>query len=205
MTILHVPFLQTDIIAIARHNGRPMVLIEPLCKTLGIDPTAQVKRCHQQAETANLATAVIWGGANSWTGIPLEDLSWFLRTLRPRDERVQRTLDVYRRHAPWAVIEYWLQHNGRFMPGRTAQKLLRDIPHKPAPRKSAGNGLTSRIHAEDVVTMQRLREEGQSLQQIANRFGISKATTSLCLSGKYMVNPNPRPSIAENSRCINNL
>jgi hypothetical protein len=196
--ILHIPFFQ-DIIAVAAHQGRPMALIEPLCKSLGLDPAAQVRRCEQQAESANLAVAVIWVGANPWHGIPLEDMSWFLRTLRPRDPKIQKKLELYRQRAAWVAMEQWVIQTSRYTERKAAQKLLRnpagprEEPYQPKPPRAKGNGLSSRVYQEDVEQMRKLRSEGRSLGFISQEMKLSKATVSLCLSGKYLANPAPKP------------
>lgn len=187
MKLMRIPF-NGVIIEVIEHDNRPVIPIAPLCAVLGLSAASQVSRCLKAA----LAIAYEIDGA-SYPAIPIEDLSWFLRTLRPRSSERQVFLRPFQADLTWAVLTLWFRDPAIHVSiddyrRRMAQNCPLQKRNPPAPRQ--------RICLDDVDEMRRLKDDGVSMAQIGRRFGVGRAAICQILNGKYPVSLRPRADIA---------
>lgn len=146
---------------LAEADGRRYVLIEPICRLLGVDPAGQLRRVKRQPD---LETRHIEHAGRTVLAIEAAELRWLLRTLRPRQPEARVKLAAYRR-------------------------LLMEIASGQAPRRNGDRRAPvrrSRFTVQDVAEMRRLRAGGESYGRIAKRYGCNKRTIYDLLSGRRM-------------------
>jgi len=181
--LIEIPF-NGDSVFIYPQNGRPFVPIDPICNSLGIKVKNQIKRLQKQAAHADLVIIQFPVDGKQWHAIPIEDLSWFLRTARPQDEAILKKLAIYRQGIVWVLLWYWFQHADTYLPPAQFRDNIRSIhPPKPAlpPRKKP------RLNMEHVKEMKQLKARGIAQVEIARLVGFGASTVSECLKGTYPV------------------
>lgn len=173
-----------DTVCLHVHEGRPFIAVNPLCDNMGIDALSQVRRLERHAANGRLDTATITMADKTYLAIPLEELSWFLRTLRPQSSDVQERLALYRAHLTWALLWHWFQFAREYSPakdftGRMQSAIPAARAAPPIPK--------AKISLEDVDEMRLLKSQGIPQAEIARRLKCSPATVCQCLQGKYPV------------------
>lgn len=165
-------------------EGRPWVAVEPLCISIGVDAAAQRRRLarHQAGGRIDIADAAF--PDVSYTAVALEDLSFFLRTLRPQREDARALVKQIAPCACPALWWHWFRHVGTYMNARALRdKLGATLPivrtPPPPPR--------TRLCIEDAERMRHLREDGHTLSQISRATGFGVSTVSEVLNGKYPI------------------
>lgn len=160
-------------------DGRPFVPVAPICTALGIDVGPQLRRIARHVERSDIPAKLV--ETAGWS-IALEDLSWFLRTLRPAQRNAER-LSTYRKQLPWFLICAVVQFQGRYL-ASDADKALRGQLPNTAPKRSAQG---SRYTTRDGQRMVAMHSQGHSYREIAKEFRCSDATAHLIVNGKYPV------------------
>jgi transcriptional regulator with XRE-family HTH domain len=84
------------------------------------------------------------------------------------------------------TMKQWEQ--GRNRPGRLAGKLVGDFLERyPVITDAPVHGKRSKLRAEDVAEIRRLRAQGETLSAIAGRYGVDSAYISRLCRGKQVV------------------
>jgi hypothetical protein len=145
---------------LAESSGRRYVLVEPICRLLGVPVAAQLRRIrrHPYIEALWIERA----GAHQ-VAIPVPYLSWLLVTLRPRQDEARARLTRYR---------------PRLIEIAAGQPPRRNGARGPAARR------LSRFSPQDVERMHQLKDGMVSLGAIASRHGCRKSTVCDFLSGR---------------------
>lgn len=171
--------------------GRPWVAVTPLCEHLGISPAIQARRLrrHERANGLGVHDGRCPNTGAIWVFIPLEELAWFLRTLRTTSDSTGHKLAGHRRTLPWAVIESWTRSRGCYGSASALRAALRTkpVPAGVTPRRRAG--ITTTV----IEHMRRLRADGLSMRDIGARVGYSAPTVCQCLRGIYPCVRDERP------------
>jgi len=190
MNTLKAPFGK-DIILIKVVESRPFIPINSLCVNLGIEPATQERRVAYHAGVNDLEAITVMVGMKPRLAIPLEDLSWFLRTIRPHDHMVIEKVKAYRKSAVLALFWYWFSNADQFTSKR---KLLAKMNEAIKVDASTPPKQVSKLSLEDAEEMLRLADLGLSQGAIADKIGCSRTTVSLILNGKYPIELRHRDS-----------
>lgn len=189
--IPHALLIGDTVVHVVEHGSRPWVPVAGLCDSLGIPYDAQARRLKRHSRVAGLElrrgrlpNTVVWT-----VMIPLEELAWWLRTLRPSQPAAQTKLAHWRKAMPWKMIDAWVSMHGRYATARALKAHLAQMPSDmPATRRR------SRFTSADVDEARRLIGEGHSQAEAARAVGMSPTTLCLILRGKY---PSAIPSADE--------
>lgn len=92
---IKVPFLE-DSITLLEAKNRPWVLVEEICSRLGVNGLQQWRRLRRHAALSALELLEVPDCHVLPVALALEDLSWFLRTLRPKAEASKGKLAEYK-------------------------------------------------------------------------------------------------------------
>lgn len=197
VTVVKVPFSGCSI-SLAFDRGFPFVPIAPVCSALGIDLTGQLCRIRRRIERSALPAISIPG--EGWS-VPLEDLSWFLRTLRPNLAN-QQALQNFRDNLPRFLITAVVELQGRYLVPRADREFRYSLPNVYGARVfDRPPKRTGRYTTADAQSMKALRQEGYSLSQIAQRYRCSPTAVSLITNDKYALHLQPESSeTPENAR-----
>jgi hypothetical protein len=188
--MLKAPFGK-DIILVKVVESRPFIPIKPLSINLGIDPFSQERRVANHAEINDLDAKTVMIDIKPRLAIPLEDLSWFLRTIRPHDHDVRAKVKQYREGAVLALFWYWFSNADQFSSKRSLlRQMNKAIPVDPSlpPKRKP------KLSIEDADEMRRLSDLGLSRKAIGGQVGCSATTVSMILNGKYPINLKYRDS-----------
>jgi len=83
------------------------------------------------------------------------------------------------------TTKQWEQ--GRNRPGRLAGKLVGDFLERyPVITDAPVHGKRSKLSAEDLAEIRRLREEGETMKAIGQRFGVGESYISRIVSGERL-------------------
>lgn len=162
---------------LVRDSGRPWVPIEPLCTRLMIDPTIQVRRLLRHQKQAGLN--VRFCAHRSWLLLPLEELQWFLRTLKPRQNEALERLERYKAILFWNLAYAWVVNGNQWNAFRE-----RNLAH-PIKVPSVQPVNKPRFTPDDADEMRRMRRTGMSYAEIGAKFGCDKALTWRIVNGTH--------------------
>lgn len=176
---------------LASIDHRPWVPISYLCSMIGIDEKIQVRRLKRHHEKSGLELHVLpsigsYGATEFHTCIPLEELAWWLRTLRPTDNEAQNCLTKCRHGLVLQMFYQWMDEVGRFGTITQVKRNLNKanpLPPSPPPRRKTG--ITKKM-AKEMAEMYHSSPE-MSYSIVGNHFGYSPATICLIINGKYPV------------------
>ncbi len=180
--IIEYPFLFGDTVFLLAHLGRPYVPIAKLAENLGMDPKRQAKRCRQY----RYATGFQWidgqlgPSVQQYAAIPLENLAWFLFTLRPTEVIMTAKLRSYCESLPHALFYWWQKNISGYSPARTIEKIICIASRPLGPAKP-----TARITEETVKYIQAQKAAGRTYADIAIEIGYSRAAVSMAARGLY--------------------
>jgi len=179
--MIEVSFL-SQTIQMARIEDRPWVFIDVLCEHLGIDTRRQVLRMRRHHDRAGLELRAVRDQGKVRLAVPLEEINWFLRTLRPTLPDTIACLRRYRGGLFWSLLHAWIRAVGQYM--SSWQYMQRMV--KLAPRQSPGYAKRQKgIDCSMAEEMKQMRADGHPLAEISLRFGYSPTTISLVVHDKY--------------------
>lgn len=163
---------------------RPWVAIDPLCDVLHIDASRQTKRLerHARATGLELRFHTYIERLGRWTLLPLEEISWWLRTLRPANPLSIHVLQAWRRQMPWYLITRWVSAHGRYATQSALRASLRHTAERIKPRPPVRrSGITKQM----FELAKGYHAQGLSQAESARAAGMSAATFNQLLLGKY--------------------
>jgi len=173
---------QIDVVEIER---RPWLVISQLCDVIGVNPGAQERRLLMHSQVSGLDVAVITGPDNKeQLCLPAEEVSWWLRTLRPKEEHAKAAVAKLRQTLPYMTMREWKRSKAYFGDNNQTTRLLNKAA--PLPRQTPKR--KTRITKAMAQEMIELRESTElSYASIGVRFGLSAATVCQIVNGKYPV------------------
>lgn len=152
---------------VLRIDDRPWIAVADICIALKVGLKNQERRLKRHAEQKGLEIAQT-GGVNGPL-IPIEEIQWFLRTMRP-GWAARPHLEKLRRQLFWTVMERVTHANGA-KPFLEARMPMKSIPCRPGPY---GRRL-SKDEIEQVLSTAAAHPEW-SHQQIAEHVGVSRTS-----------------------------
>lgn len=175
-----IPFDGTEFY-LSEFNHLPLVAVDPICYRLAIDVDWEVSRlCEEQLSSGLRLKRGRWASQQEdWALLALEDLSWWLRTVEGVPEKNLEMLLRWRQRLPWALIEAWYRARRRQSKHAMEKKRLAKLHELPDHKHG------SRFTTLQIETAKTLIGKGYSQAEAAAHVGMSPASLSLLLRGKY--------------------
>ncbi len=178
----------TAVIQITRHADRCWVSVDSLCEALSLQAAPQLRRLRRHEEKAGLQLHVHKFRGTVTVFMPLEEVQWFLRSVRPSTEDGRRLATAFRAGLFWYLVKSWVQINGgSYGSQREARSLMRKtLANTGAPLPPPAP--LSRFRPGDTKRILDYRAQGLTYREIGDLMNCSPATVCLIAKGRYPVN-----------------